>query len=86
VQAFEHLNPYSVFGLAPAASAGTSPAGAGLPGSSGSSTDRAAVPWHPDSGVFWLAVLGVATALGIAGASVRVKAGPARAGASVGKA
>lgn len=83
---FGHLNPFSQFGLAPVAPAGTSPAGAALPGSSATSGDNGAVPWHPDSGVFWLGLIAVATAVGIAGASVRVKAGPVRAGASAGKA
>jgi hypothetical protein len=80
---FSALNPTAQFGM---------PVGAvrsdlrGLPTSSASTADHVETPWHPDSGAFWLVGLILATAAGIAGASVRLHAGPARAGASIGKA
>jgi len=81
--AFAQLNPYHQAGMSPVAARTD---GAGLPVSTGSLIDKAAHPFSPDSGAFWLGALIIATAAGIAGASVRVHAGPARAGASVGKA
>jgi hypothetical protein len=80
--AFAQLNPYHVFGQSPTAARAD---GAGLPRSTHTSLDHAGSPLSPDSGAFWLGLLIVATALGIAGASVRVHAGPLRAGASAGK-
>lgn len=79
---FDLLNPYHLAGMSPAAVRAD---GAGLPSSSATSLDKADTPFHPDSAVFWLAAVIVLTAAGIAGASVRVHAGPARAGASIGK-
>ena len=79
---FAQLNPYHLFGQSPAA---VRDDGAGLPRSRGTSLDGGTSPLSPDSAAFWLAGLIVLTALGIAGASVKVHAGPARAGASFGK-
>ena len=79
---FSQLNPYHLYGQSVTA---TRADGAGLPRSTSTSLDHASSPFSPDSGAFWLAGLIIATALGIAGASVRVHAGPARVGASIGK-
>jgi hypothetical protein len=83
---FSALNPMTHFGLIPTAS-GASAAGAGLPASSPSASaqDSGDKPWSPDSPIFWIAVIMAASFAGIVGASVNVKAGPAKAGASVGK-
>lgn len=80
--AFDQLNPYHLFGQLPTA---VRTDGAGLPRSTASSIDHHETPFSPDSGAFWLGALILLTAAGIAGASVRVHAGPARAGASIGK-
>jgi hypothetical protein len=82
---FQNLNPLDHFGLNTAASSGPSAAGAGLPASSSSSNDGGDKPWHTDSPLFWVAVIAAASFAGIVGASVNLHAGPARAGASVGK-
>lgn len=82
---FATLNPLDHFGLNTAMSSGPSAAGAGLPATSASSNDGADKPWHPDSPIFWIAVIAAASFAGIVGASVKVHAGPAAAGASVGK-
>lgn len=79
---FDQLNPFHLYGVNPAAVRSD---GAGLPHTSATSVDGAPNPFHPDSGAFWLALVILGTAAGIAGASVRVHAGPARAGASLGK-
>jgi hypothetical protein len=81
MDAFAQLNPYHLFGQSPTAARAD---GAGLPRSSTTSLDHAESPFSPDSGAFWLAGLIIATALGIAGASVRIHAGPAQVGASIG--
>jgi hypothetical protein len=78
---FDQVNPYSIFGMTTV----TRNDGAGLPSGVGSSYDHASQVFHPDSGAFWLAGVIVLTALGIAGASVKLHAGPARVGASLGK-
>jgi hypothetical protein len=82
MDAFSHLNAYNLFGQLPTAARTD---GAGLPRSTATSLDKAPSILSPDSGAFWLAGVIIATALGIAGASVRVHAGPAKAGASIGK-
>lgn len=82
---FAALNPRDQWGLTSTAVAGTSAAGAGLPTSSGTSGDGGDKPWSPDSPIFWIAALALASFAGIVGASVNLHAGPARAGASVGK-
>lgn len=79
---FAQLNPYHMFGQSPTA---VRTDGAGLPRSTATSLDHAPNPLSPDSGAFWLALVLIGTALGIAGASVRVHAGPARVGATIGK-
>lgn len=82
---FAGLNPLDHLGLNVAAASGPSAAGAGLPATSGASNDGGDKPWSADSPLFWLAVIAAASFAGIVGASVNVHAGPARAGASVGK-
>lgn len=82
MDAFAQLNPYHLYGMSPAAARED---GRGLPHSTATSLDHGGSPFSPDSAVFWLAGLLVATALGIAGASVRLHAGPAQLAGSVGK-
>jgi hypothetical protein len=84
---FAHLNPLAAFGLNTATSSGPSAAGAGLPSTSAgaSAHDQGDSPWHPDSPIFWVAVIAAASFAGIVGASVNLHAGPAKAGASIGK-
>lgn len=82
MNAFDQLNPYNLFGMSPGAARTD---GAGLAQSTATSLDHGPNPFSPDSGAFWLAAVIVLTALGIAGASVKLHAGPARAGASIGK-
>lgn len=55
-----------------------------LPASTYAGPDKAAVPWSPDSPLFWGALLGGATLLGLLGASVQLRAGKTRARAEVG--
>lgn len=79
-------SPYSVLGM----NAGnqqhtTSPAGETVPHTSHTGSDRGALPWHPDSPGFWLALLGAATVVGIFGASFNVRAGKGHAGLQVGR-
>lgn len=85
---FKSLDPFHHFGLLPGAGAGgKSAAGASLPPSSTSAAahDGGDRPWSPDSPIFWIAVIAGASFAGIVGASVHLHAGPARAGASIGK-
>lgn len=82
---FSSLNPLSHFGLNVATAAGPSAAGAGLPATSAASNDGGDRPWSPDSPIFWIAVIAAASFAGIVGASVNLHAGPARAGAQIGK-
>lgn len=85
-QYFAALNPLDQWGLnVSAVTAGPSAAGAGLPASSGASNDGGDKPWSPDSPVFWIAALALASIAGIVGASVNLHAGPARVGAGIGK-
>jgi hypothetical protein len=72
-----------MLGLAPGS--GSKAAGHTLPPTSHQAGDRAVVWWHPDSPQFWLIAFGATALLGVSGLSFRVRAGPARAGASVGK-
>jgi hypothetical protein len=83
MDAFSQLNPYNMFGQSPTAARAD---GAGLPRTTRTSLDHSASPLSPDSGAFWLGALIIATFLGIAGASVRVHAGPARVAGGLGKA
>lgn len=68
------------------AGTGSGAAGAALPPTTAGAGDAVSVPWHPDSPVFWLLLLTGATVLGITGASVKVRAFKARAGAGIGTA
>lgn len=80
---YSQLSPANLFNMGHGSPGGA--AGATLPRSSYQSGDRGAVPWSPDSPHFWAAVLIGATLFGVVGASVNFRAGPARAGASLGK-
>lgn len=80
---FNNMTPTRLLGLAPGT--GSRAAGQALPRTSHQAGDSAAVWWHPDSPQFWLLAFAVTAVLGVSGLSFRVKAGPARAGASVGK-
>ena len=55
-----------------------------LPASTYTGSDGGAVWWSPDSPLFWGAVVGAATLLGLLGASVQFRAGKTRARAQVG--
>lgn len=84
---YSQMTASGLFGLSPG---GMSPASAGgggdvLPPVSHMAGDRGVVPWHPDSPSFWLIAVGTLTLVGVLGASFNLRAGPARAGASVGK-
>jgi hypothetical protein len=63
----------------------TKAAGQALPPVSVTGGDNAFVPWHPDSPDFWLVVIAGLTLLGLAGASVRVRAFKGSAGANIGE-
>lgn len=76
-------NSAALLGLTPGT--GSKAAGQSLPPTTTHGGDLMSVPWHPDSPIFWLAVLGVGTMLGITGASVRVRAFKGRAGVNVGE-
>lgn len=76
------LSPAALLGLSPAVQ--TKAAGAGLPPTSVTGGDNAYLPWSPDSPTFWLLAIGVATVFGLVGASVNVRAGKGKAGASLG--
>lgn len=69
-------------GLSPGGSRLSGYEGQALPASTYTGHDAGAVPWSPDSPVFWLAVIGGATLLGWVGASFNVRAG--RASAQIG--
>jgi hypothetical protein len=57
--------------------------GQSLPASTYAGRDHAAVPWSPDSPLFWGGVVALATLLGFVGASGSVRVGKARASAEV---
>lgn len=83
----QQYDPYRVLGMNPGRQqAGASPAGETLPSTSHSSLDSGALPWHPDSPAFWVALIGGATLLGVFGASFRVRVAKGSAGANIGKA
>jgi hypothetical protein len=75
--------PTQLLGLQ--AGTGSKAAGAVLPSSSHTAGDRGAVWWSPDSPDFWLIGLAVTALLGISGLSFKFRAGPAKAGVSLGK-
>jgi hypothetical protein len=64
--------PAQLLGLSPAMASRA--AGQSLPPTSYGAGDRAAVPWSPDSPLFWLAMFTGLTIAGITGASVKVRA------------
>lgn len=76
------LSPSALLGLSGAVQ--SKAAGQALPPVAASGGDSASIPWHPDSPQFWLVVIAGATVLGLAGASVRVRAFKTRAGAELG--
>lgn len=78
----QRMTPASLFGLSPGAP--SKAAGQALPPTSVMGGDRAFVPWHPDSPVFWLLLITGATVLGITGASVKVRAFKGRGSANLG--
>lgn len=80
---YGQMTAYNLTGLNPGRASG---APAAAPLSSHSAGDMGAVPWHPDSHTFWLLAIGVGTVIGIIGASVNLRAGPIKAGGSLGKA
>jgi hypothetical protein len=84
---YSTLHPLQQYNLLPggAGPGGSSAAGVALPASSTTSADGGDKPYHPDSPLFWLALLVVASVTGIVGASVNVKAGPAKASGKIGK-
>ena len=79
----QRMTPAALLGISPAA--GTKAAGQGLPPTSVTGGDKAFVPWHPDSPVFWLAAIAGLTVLGITGASVHVRAFKRRASVELGE-
>lgn len=80
---YGQMTAYNTYGVNPGAASGAPEM---APPVSHMAGDKGAVPWHPDSPTFWLVLIGTASLLGIAGASINLRAGPARAGASLGKA
>lgn len=77
-----NVSAASLLGLSPANQ--TKAAGMALPPVTHTGGDMAVIPWHPDSPTFWLVVIAAGTVLGIAGASVRVRAFKGRASAELG--
>lgn len=75
-----------LFGLNPGAPSAAAHGGGGdvLPPTSTMAGDQGMVPWHPDSPMFWLVLIGGATLLGILGASFDVRAGKRHASVKVG--
>jgi len=80
----QRMVPSQLLGLNPAS--GSKAAGAALPPTSVAGGDMAMVPWHPDSPVFWLLLVGGLTVFGVAGASAKVRLGKGHVGAELGKA
>ncbi len=68
---WSHTSPAALLGM----SAGNQSraAGAGLPPVTVTGGDLAMVPWHPDSPLFWFALLAAVTIVGLAGASIEVR-------------
>lgn len=77
-----NLSAAALLGMSPANQ--TRSAGSALPPVDTVAGDMAFVPWHPDSPTFWLVAIAAATVLGIAGASVHVRAFRGRASAELG--
>lgn len=75
--------PARTLGLAPGT--GSKAAGQQLPGTSHQAGDKGVNWWHPDSPQFWLLLFAGGALVGVSGLSFRFRAGPAKAGAAVGK-
>jgi hypothetical protein len=71
----EQASVSSLLGMSPAQGRLSGYEGDQLPASTYTGGDQAAVPWSPDSPLFWAAVLAGLTLLGFVGASVHVRAG-----------
>lgn len=78
----QQMTPAKLLGLQQGTS-GTP--GASLPRSTAMSGDNVTQWWHPDSPHFWLVVVAGTTLLGISGLQFKLRAGPAKAGAELGK-
>jgi hypothetical protein len=79
----EQASVVNMLGMSPAGGRLSGYEGASLPASTYSGGDKAAVPWSPDSPLFWGIVVAGLTLAGFVGASVNVRAGKARAGIKV---
>ncbi len=77
------MTPNALLGLR--GGTGSRAAGQQLPATSHQSGDRGAVWYSPDSAQFWLVLFGAGALFGITGLSVKFRAGPVKAGASLGK-
>lgn len=73
----------TLFGMSPGGARLSGYEGSTLPATSFTHLDAGAVPWSPDSPVFWLGVLGIATLFGFIGASVDFRVGRSHAGMEV---
>lgn len=82
----EQASVSNLLGISPASAGLSGYEGQVLPASTYSGADRAAVPWSPDSPLFWGGVVAFATLLGLIGASARVRFGKTTAQGSVGNA
>jgi len=83
---FDQLTPFQMFGVNPGGATAAASGGGGeaLPSVSAQYGDHGMNPLHPDSPVFWVAILSAATLLGIIGASLDVRAGKRHASVKVG--
>jgi hypothetical protein len=83
---FGQLNPRDLYGISGGGPRAASNGGGGqfLPRTDAMAGDGAMIPWSPDSPIFWFVILGSATALGIIGASLDVRAGKRHASVKVG--
>jgi len=83
---FDQLNPGNLYGMPLGGARAASSGGGGqfLPHTDSMSGDGAMIPWSPDSPIFWAALLGAGTLLGILGASIDVRAGKRHASVKVG--
>lgn len=78
----QRLTPSLLLGLNPGAPSRAQ--GAALPPNTAAGGDHVAVPWSPDSPLFWLGGVVLLTVLGVTGASVRVRAFSKRASVELG--